>query len=118
MTKPRRADGYIGWPTGTNGFKACRMTLEDLGYSYSILPARRDLVNHSPDGFSWGYLGSGCAQLALAILADATDDETALLHYQEFKKRVISKLPMREGWSLTHSEVMGHISPIEAEALK
>ncbi len=34
------------------------------------LGPRLDLANHSPDGFSWGYGGSGPAQLALAILAD------------------------------------------------
>jgi len=34
------------------------------------LNPRSDLMNHSPDGFNWGYGGSGPAQLALAILAD------------------------------------------------
>ena len=29
------------------------------------------VVNHSPDGFNWGYSGSGAAQTALAILLDA-----------------------------------------------
>lgn len=33
------------------------------------LPPRNDLVDHSPDGFSWGYAGSGPSQLALALLA-------------------------------------------------
>ena len=39
------------------------------------LDARRDIRNHSPDGFEWGYGGSGPAQLALAILADAVGPE-------------------------------------------
>lgn len=34
------------------------------------LNPRNDLCNHSPDGFEWGYGGSGPAQLALAILVD------------------------------------------------
>ena len=34
------------------------------------LDSRRDLWNHSPTGFEWGYCGSGPAQLALALLAD------------------------------------------------
>src|SRR5204863_5783137 len=29
------------------------------------------VINHSPDGFAWGYGGSGPAQLALAILLAA-----------------------------------------------
>ena len=46
-----------------------------------------NLREHSPTGFSWGYGGSGPAQLAhSAILSDATgDDELALTWYQEFK---------------------------------
>ena len=31
----------------------------------------QELWNHSPDGFNWGYGGSGPAQLALALLLDA-----------------------------------------------
>jgi len=37
------------------------------------------LWNHSPDGFEWGYGGSGPAQLALAI-------------YQDFKLALIAAL--------------------------
>lgn len=50
------------------------------------------LVNHSPDGFSWGYEGSGCAQLALAILQSLHAKEFALKHYQQFKRDVIAKI--------------------------
>jgi hypothetical protein len=35
------------------------------------LPRRNDVSNHSPDGFEWGYGGSGPAQLALALCIDA-----------------------------------------------
>jgi hypothetical protein len=49
-------------------------------------PSQR-LFNHSPDGFQWGYGGSGPSQLALAILLDFTegDGELALHCYQDFK---------------------------------
>lgn len=43
------------------------------------------IVNHSPDGFNWGYGGSGPAQLALAILLKVTDSHTADLLHQRFK---------------------------------
>ena len=56
------------------------------------LPMRLDLRNHSPTGFEWGYAGSGPAQLALAIMADFTDDETALNLYQRFKEDIICSL--------------------------
>lgn len=50
------------------------------------LDLRTDLWNHSPDGFEWGYGGSGPAQLALALLADVTGDgELAARQHQDFK---------------------------------
>lgn len=54
-------------------------------------PARsQKLFNHSPDGFAWGYGGSGPAQLALSLLLHFTDDEHwSLNHYQNFKFEVV-----------------------------
>ena len=68
------------------------------------LNPRRDLWNHSPSGFEWGYCGSGPAQLALAILADhCGDDEQALNFYQRFKWKVVAELPRH--WTLTSAEI-------------
>ncbi len=54
------------------------------------LPPRHDLRNHSPDGFNFGYGGSGPAQLALALLADATSkDDLALEFYHSYKWAVV-----------------------------
>lgn len=50
-------------------------------------------VNHSPDGFAWGYGGSGPSQLALAVLLHMTTPEKALSKYQDFKWDVIAVLP-------------------------
>lgn len=56
-------------------------------------PARsRQVRNHSPDGFEWGYGGSGPAQLALAILLEEMDEESAVGLYQDFKWVVIANL--------------------------
>jgi Family of unknown function (DUF6166) len=69
------------------------------------LPLRLTLFNHSPTGFEWGYQGSGPAQLALAILADALhDDERAVRLHQHYKRAVICKLP-REAWRIEEREV-------------
>lgn len=68
------------------------------------LDPRLDLVNHSPTGFEWGYGGSGPAQLALALLADATDDEIALSRHQEFKDRSVALFPSIN-WVITRKEV-------------
>jgi hypothetical protein len=48
------------------------------------------VMNHSPDGFEWGYEGSGPAQLALAILLEKFGREKALTHYQHFKREFIA----------------------------
>lgn len=70
-----------------------------------LLDPRLDLRNHSPDGFEWGYGGSGPAQLALAILADhLSDDEQALNLYQRFKWLAIAELP-KKGWALTDHQI-------------
>lgn len=53
--------------------------------------ASQKVINHSPDGFSFGYGGSGPAQAALAILLEFTDRETALRLYQTFKWEHVSK---------------------------
>lgn len=75
--------------------------------SYPLDP-RYDLYNHSPTGFAWGYGGSGPAQLALAMLADATDDELARKHYQQFKSEVIAKLK-HDTWDLPAGFILGWI---------
>jgi hypothetical protein len=61
--------------------------------SQDLTPAASQaLINHSPDGFEWGYQGSGPAQLALAILLDFTrDPELADRYHQMFKSEVVAK---------------------------
>ena len=52
----------------------------------------QQIRNHSPDGFCWGYGGSGPAQLALAILYAITGDrEKSLRYYQDFKWDFVAK---------------------------
>lgn len=55
-------------------------------------PARSlDYVRHSPDGFEWGYGGSGPSQLAFAILLELTDDpEFAQANYMTFKWQFVA----------------------------
>lgn len=47
--------------------------------------------NHSPDGFEWGYEGSGPAQLALALLLDVTHNpELSVRLHQTFKRHFVA----------------------------
>jgi hypothetical protein len=63
------------------------------------LDLRYDLLSASPAGFEWSYGGSGPAQLAIALLAHAFEDEFAERHYQRFKREVVAELP-EERWIL------------------
>lgn len=55
------------------------------------------VVNHSPDGFEYGYGGSGPAQLALAILCYHTrDNQLAMRLHQDFKKEFIQSLDIEK----------------------
>ena len=97
-----------------------------LGFSYDLdvyvyennhsrpLEPRLDLRSQSPTGFAWGYSGSGPAQLALAILADAIgDDEIALRHYQMFKRHIVAKLPQGRPWTLSVDAVREVVATYE-----
>jgi len=53
--------------------------------------------NHSPDGFNWGYGGSGPAQLALAIVLELTGKHDG---YQDFKFYLIAGLPQAENFEV------------------
>jgi hypothetical protein len=67
------------------------------------------LWNHSPDGFSWGYSGSGPAQLALAILLDVTGDEgLASRHHQAFKFKYVAGWGDR--WEITSEQVLAWLN--------
>ena len=52
--------------------------------------------NHSPDGFNWGYHGSGPSQLALAVMLELVGGAEAVSCYQDFKRRVIATLPQSD----------------------
>jgi len=64
----------------------------------------QQIWNHSPDGFNWGYGGSGPSQLALAILLDYFNDPIlARKYYQDFKWEIVSKLP--DTWEITSAQI-------------
>lgn len=61
--------------------------------------------NHSPDGFNWGYAGSGPAQLALALLYDVTRDrDRAVANHQRFKRAYVTG--WKDDWQITSEEIL------------
>lgn len=58
----------------------------------------------SPDGFNWGYGGSGPHQLALAILFDFTGDKlVAELFHHDFTRRHVAG--WSDDWRITGKEL-------------
>lgn len=73
------------------------------------LPERLDLREHSVN-LEWAYGIGGPAQLALAILADATgSDAYAERHYHWFKLDVVARLAW-QCWELPESRVWDWIA--------
>lgn len=80
----------------------------------SRLPVRLDLVNHSPDGFEWGYLGSGPAQLAFALCLHvlAGDVPRARRVYRDVAFTLVSAFP-EDAWSIDQTELKRAIEGLE-----
>jgi hypothetical protein len=74
------------------------------GQTLPVAPSLK-LRNHSPTGFSWGYGGSGPAQLALAILHDYYGARRALRLYQSFKWATVARWPAERNWKITGAEI-------------
>jgi hypothetical protein len=96
------------WSTG-------RVWLDDRELS---LERSQAVVNHSPTGFSWGYGGSGPAQLALALLLELTTEEMALLWYQDVKWAIIAKLPQADFMLDSQAIVSFITSTVNAELVQ
>ncbi|MEP2668902.1 MAG: DUF6166 domain-containing protein [Cyclobacteriaceae bacterium] len=54
------------------------------------------LRTHSMDGFNWGSLGPGSAQLSLALCLELFGVHRALKEYQDFKGKYLSTLPQSD----------------------
>lgn len=75
--------------------------------SYELTPgASQKVWNHSPDGFNYGYGGSGPAQLALAILLDyLPTKEQAIQLYQRFKFGFLASVSQSESLTITSNQI-------------
>lgn len=72
------------------------LTVKVNGSRLLIAPGLR-IYNHSPQGFNWGYGGSGPAQLSIAILLRVLKDEILVRQlYQDFKRDFVAKWRFKE----------------------
>jgi hypothetical protein len=97
---------YEGTPRG-------HVQVVDANERGTIVEPLRHVRKHSPDGFAWGYEGSGPAELARCLLIDAfgvtVDDygDAPIVDraYQDFKREVVAGWDIDEPWSITRDEV-------------
>ena len=66
-------------------------------------------VQHSPTGYSWGYAGSGPAELAKDMLWDFLGACPAPPVYQRFKFQVIALLPGEAGFEIDARDLFAWI---------
>lgn len=59
--------------------------------------------NHSPDGFNWGYYGSGPAQLALAIVLKITGAHSG---YDTFRSSFVSQIEYGKDFEVDFDDSM------------
>jgi len=98
-------------PTDNQLFAGHRDLLARTGSQWRVTVDGEDLPTHTElrrhgDAFAWGYSGSGPAQLALAMLVEATGDRAlALVAHQRFKNDVLAELSQDDGWQMRASWV-------------
>lgn len=93
-----------GYRHGQQG-GACLVMLDDAVLPLPTIGPHE--FRHSPEGFQWGYSGSGPAELARAILVALYPEDPVVRHpgcYQRFKAQVIAVL-REDGFSLTSQQV-------------
>lgn len=104
MTKVTKYTGHRAAPVGG----ALVLKHFDDGTT-EPLPLRLDVFDHSPDGFQWGYSGSGPSQLALALLIDAgLAADLAILYHQDFKWSRIATIDT-DDWEISRQDVLDWI---------
>ncbi|HRV02762.1 MAG TPA: DUF6011 domain-containing protein [Mesotoga sp.] len=71
------------------------LTRDKEGIAMTNVP--RFKIFHSPDGYEWGYSGSGPADLALNILLLFVEESEAYRLHQQFKSQFVASMPEEGG---------------------
>lgn len=75
------------------------------------LEPRRDLHTYSENHFEWGYEGAESAQLALAILANCTDDNTARQYADPFMREIVANFSNE--WEINEEQVRQAVADLD-----
>ena len=97
------------------------------GQALVRVPTHLEIVDHSPDGFEWGYYGSGPSQLALALLyetllaADVFEARRlAAQFHQRMKFELLNSLTggRSNHWSCTSDVILAWFRQAKIEAVQ
>jgi hypothetical protein len=81
-----------------------------------LLDPRMDLELCSPDGLSWGYPGSGPAQLAVAMLMEVLGDWQRVQRIRHrFHDRFLARIPQNRNWTADGADILAIALEIEQE---
>lgn len=99
---------------GRKSVVGCIVELTDENYTTQLsLEKSLQVVDHAPDGFQWGYNGSGPAQLAAAILYEVTNNtELARQFYQFFKHDQVAQ--WQDTFEINEHQVLAWLSTVGA----
>ncbi|MXV73208.1 hypothetical protein F4Z99_02885 [Candidatus Poribacteria bacterium] len=99
---------------GRKSIVGCIVELTEEGYTTQLsLEKSLQVVDHAPDGFQWGYNGSGPAQLSAAILYEVTSNEDlARQYYQIFKHDQVAQ--WGETFEINEHQVLAWLSTVGA----
>lgn len=95
--------------SGTRAFDGLEVTVNGVP-----LNPRFDLKTFSKNGFEWSFEGLEPTQLALAIVADAADDETALKLCAPFMKAIVANFD--NDWEMTEEDVTEALRSLQDQA--
>ncbi len=94
--------------SGTRAFDGLDVTVDG-----APLDPRFDLKTYSKNGFEWSFEGAEPQQLALAILADATDQETALRLSAPFMAAIVANFD--NDWEMTEEDVQAAVRSLDSQ---
>lgn len=125
--RPRVYEGSGTGGPGGPGWVAVSLAQAEGEERHRPEPLTHVHVHAAPGGVSWGYAGSGPADLALSILVDALEaaghdhgadtDALAWRYHQRFKTDHVATWPAGGPWVLTETQVMDWLlEAVEARA--
>lgn len=89
---PEPSDHFLDDAGDVKPIHLKRIPVSNGGFSKALVDIPHTIVYHSPDGFEWGYGGSGPNELALNILALFVPLPEAWRLHQRFTSDVIAHI--------------------------